>query len=94
MGAKKMFCQGSQIILVRTLVCYFDNIASKFQMGPDKLAYTLYFGLAPHFKSELVEEVKKAAWYVVSSDESLNGVLQTCQMDVHIRFWNCQKKTS
>ena len=63
-----------------------SDIANKFQMGCAKLAYILNFGIAPYLKSLLVEEVKKSDWYVVCFDESLNDVLQTCQMDVNVRF--------
>ena len=68
-----------------------SNIANKFQMGPNKISYTLNFGLSPYFKNLLLNEVTQADWYLVGFDESLNDSRQNCQMNLNLRFWNCTK---
>lgn len=65
-----------------------SQIASKFQLGPTKLAYVVRFGLAPHFQSELVSTLHECQHLVLAFDESYNKVTQSGQMDLHIRFWN------
>lgn len=65
-----------------------SEIARDFQMGRTKLTYLINFGIAPYFHEILLGELKNADYYSISFDESLNGVTQTCQMDLHIRFWS------
>ena len=36
----------------------------------------LNYGIAPHFRSILVDEVQKSEYYAASFDESLNSVIQ------------------
>ena len=59
-------------------------------MFPDsKMQYGLInHGLAPYFKSLLLDSLKKSDIYVYSFDESLNYVTQTCEMDLYIRYWD------
>ena len=61
-----------------------SNIASKFLMGPNKISYTLNFGLSPYFKNLLLNEVTQSDWYVVGFGESSNDSLQNCQMDLNL----------
>ncbi|PIK59480.1 hypothetical protein BSL78_03552 [Apostichopus japonicus] len=49
------------------------------------------FGLAPHFKEELIKLLKNEDNYVVLFDESMNAVTQSKQLDVHVRAWNTNK---
>ena len=65
-----------------------SKFAQDVALGRTKINYVINFGLAPYFKSLLIEEVEKSPYYVVSFDESLNKVTQTCQMDLIVRFWN------
>jgi len=48
-------------------------------------------GIAPYFKAILKEKVTSSDVFVISFDESLNPVTQTCEMDMYIRFWNMEK---
>lgn len=63
-----------------------SEIAKKFQLGSTKMAYLTRFGLAPYFKSRLMEQVSNCDHFVLAFDESLNKVTQHGQMDLHIRF--------
>ena len=65
-----------------------SDIASKFRLGADKMAYIVKFGLAPYFYEELVSELKVAEHYVIAFDESMNRICQEEQMDMHVRFWD------
>ena len=58
-----------------------------------KFAYTVNFGLAPFFFSELLENVKKSPFFAISFDESLNDQIEKIQMDFIIKFWNESTKT-
>ena len=49
-------------------------------------SYLIIFGIAPFFKKELLRDVSKAPYFVVSFDESLNPDLHEEQMDFIIRF--------
>ena len=63
-------------------------IALQFQMACSKSMYKLNHGLAPHFKSLLLETLQMSEIHVYSIDESLNEVTQTSEMDLYIRFWD------
>ena len=45
-----------------------------------RCAYTLYYGIAPHFENILISEVQQSDVYSISFDESLNKVTQKGQM--------------
>lgn len=47
----------------------------------------MVYGLAPHFKNQLMFDFAKSR-FVVSFDESLNKISQKQQMDFVIRFWD------
>ena len=65
-----------------------SHIATGFSMSSLKVSYIINHGLAPHFKQILKDGVGKSDCYVVSFDESLNDITQTCQMDILIRYWD------
>ena len=46
------------------------------------------FGIATHFRTLLLEKLVKSKFYTVCFDESLNEVVQKCQMDFSLRFWD------
>ena len=48
-----------------------SNISKKCHLGPDKLKYSINFGLGPYFKNTLIESIRKSAHFVISFDESL-----------------------
>lgn len=64
-----------------------SQIAAKFACGERKCAYIATFGLAPYIKRLLLKEVSLQTAYVVLFDESLNHILQSKQMDLHVRLW-------
>uniref|UniRef100_A0A3P9AK00 Oxysterol-binding protein n=2 Tax=Esox lucius TaxID=8010 RepID=A0A3P9AK00_ESOLU len=64
-----------------------SDIAKLFTCGKDKTGYIIRFGLAPHFKQELINTINKAGQFVLMFDESLNQSTKTKQLHVHIRFW-------
>ncbi|PIK52261.1 hypothetical protein BSL78_10820 [Apostichopus japonicus] len=68
-----------------------SQIAKQFSCGEKKCAYLTCFGLAPHFKEELIKLLKNEDNYVVLFDESMNAVTQSKQLDVHVRAWNTNK---
>ena len=66
-------------------------IAENFQCGEKKAAYLTTFGIAPHFRRLLSEQLKdQDAGYVLLFDESLNNKTQNKQMDIHLRIWSNQ----
>ena len=71
-----------------------SKIAEKFACGESKCARMARFGLAPHFKSLLVESINHADNFVLLFDESLNFENQKTQLDVHIRSWQADKVSS
>lgn len=68
-----------------------SQIAKQFSCGEKKCAYLTCFGLAPHFKEELIKLLKNEDNYVVLFDESMNAVTQSKQLDVHVHAWNTNK---
>ena len=63
-----------------------SSIAQKFQLGKTKANYVICYGLAPFFKLNLLEIVKKTPYIVISFDESYNNVIKRDQVDVLVRF--------
>ena len=61
-------------------------VAEKFSLQKDKCAYYLNYGIAPHLRSILVDEVQKSEYYAASFDESLNSVIQIGQMDLVVKY--------
>ena len=50
--------------------------------------YLINFGIAPYYKSVLLERIKESPCFVISYDESLNPVTQTCEMDLLPRYFD------
>ena len=69
-----------------------SEIASEFTLGKTKCSYLISYGLAPYFKDTLFREISTSEFFSLSFDESLNKEIQSCQMDVGIKFWSdCTK---
>ena len=78
-----------------------SNVARKFQLGPSKVKYFANFGIKPYLKDmetiskryslnqskRQVESIKKRDCYIVSFDESLNKVIQICEVDLLLRYF-------
>ena len=65
-------------------------IAKPFQLGSTKCAYMTH-GIGPYYKTKLIDKIKSASYFVASYDESLNRNFQEEQMDIHIRYFDCNK---
>ena len=87
------YSNNSSANLNNLFLCMFPDsqLAKSFKLGPDKMLYSINFGVAPFFKSLLYEDIKKSCCFVACFDESLNPVTQTCEMDIVIRFFNGSK---
>ena len=68
-----------------------SQIAKDFQMSQTKMTYIINFAIEPYFLEILISELKSCNYYSVSLHESINDIIQTCQMDVHVRYWNSSK---
>ena len=71
----------------------FNNsaIAKSFNLGSTKCAYMITHGIGPYYKTKLNDKIKSASYFVASYDESLNRNFQEEQMDIHIRYFDCNK---
>ena len=69
-----------------------SRIALNFNCGKTKCSYLVCFGLAPYFHDKLMSNLRQSGVvYAISSDKSLNRVLQSEQKDVIIPFWDNQE---
>ena len=69
-----------------------DSKVADFTMSTSKVSYIGNHGLATYFKTLLKEEIIKFDCYIVSFDESLNDITQTCQMDLLVWYWDVNDK--
>ena len=61
------------------------TIAEKVCLQKDKCAYFIDYGIAPHFRSILMNNLNDSE---ISIDESLNTVIQMRQTDLLVNFWD------
>lgn len=64
-------------------------LARQFTCGERKSSYIAIFGIAEHFKQNLLKTIR--GHYSVLFDESLNKGNQKKQMDIHVRYWDESK---
>ena len=69
-----------------------SDIVAKFSLGKTKCRYMILFGLAPYFKNALIKDINNSLYYSLSFDKSLNSIVQKCQMDINIRYWDSKEK--
>ena len=69
-----------------------SKVAEEFSMSTSKVSHIFNYGLAPYFKTILEDDITKSDWYIVSFDESLNDITQTCQMDLLVQYWDVNDK--
>ena len=76
--------------LSKLVLCMFldSEIATKFTLSKPKCAYLMSFGIAPHFKIILLTSIQNSPFYSLSFHESLNPVMQSCNLDIDICYWN------
>ena len=65
-----------------------SDIVAQFSLEKTKCRYMILFGLAPYFKNALIKDINNSLYYSLSFEESLNSVVQKCQMDINIRYWD------
>ena len=65
-----------------------SKLASQRELCRIKLMYIENFGMAPYFREILKNETVNSGWYTISFDASLIKVVQECEMDIVIRFWD------
>ena len=65
-----------------------SEITKQFKLRKTKCSYFINFAIAPAFKTNLTKEINMSPFYSFSFDESMDSVMQQCQMDVVIRYWN------
>ena len=68
-----------------------SKIASKIELGKDKLKYVVNYGIAPFFAEGLKKQVSESEWLAVCYDESLDKVIQESEMNLVLRFWHACK---
>ena len=59
-----------------------SKIASQIELGRMKLKYIVNFRFGTHFRGVLKYETAASEWYSISFDDSLNKVVQECEMDI------------
>ena len=88
------FHSNSSINKVFLKMFHDSAIAKKFQLGETKTKYMLEHGLQVHFQHLLLKNVLTntvSKYFVVCFDETLNDNLQEKQLDIYVRFWDCDK---
>ena len=63
-----------------------SNIAENFACGKTKCSYIVTYGLAPYFKSLLIDTLSSLDCFVAMFDESYHKISRRGQMDLHFRF--------
>ena len=75
-----------------------SDIASGFgELSRTKIGYIVTYGLAPYFRSEIMQDLKPSGprlppHFTSCFDESHNKVTMTKQMDVHVIYFNEETK--
>ena len=87
-----MSCEGLNSVFIKRFPD--SKIAEKVACRESECARVARFGLAPHFKSLLVESINHADNFVLLFDESLNFKNHKTQLDVRIRNWQADKVSS
>ena len=60
----------------------------KFSINCDKLKALLNFGIGPFIKNKLIDDVTKSPFFTVCCVETCNSVLETFQLDLHVKYWD------
>jgi len=68
------------------------STAQDMTLKKDKMGYVITYGLGPHFRQKLFDDIHPDHPFSVSYDESLNKISQKCQMDVMLTFWSKSKE--
>ena len=82
----------SDFTKILTMICLDSDIATKISLGKTKCRCMILCGLAPCYKNELIKRINDSICDSVLFDEALNSVIQKCQMDVNIRYWDSTER--
>ena len=77
-----------ELISTLQVIISYSEISFNLKLGKTKFAYLMNYGIAPHFKSNLLKSLNNSSFYSLSFDGSLNDVLQSFQKDMIVRYWN------
>ena len=70
------------------------TVADRLSLVKAKCMYAIYCGLSPYSSAELLRSIKNCGPVVVCFDEALNKIVQKCQMDIIIRYYDINKLDS
>ena len=62
-----------------------SEITKSFELRPTKIKYLTNFGIALYCKSVVLERIKESPCFIILYSESLNPVIQTCDLDLLAR---------
>ena len=67
-----------------------SEIGEQFKLSKTKCSYFINFSITPVFKAMLTKEINVSVLlvFLFFFDKSMNSVMQQCQMDVEIGYWN------
>ena len=61
-------------------------IARNLIFSKDKCPYYINYGIGPHYKSLLIDQIKASEYYSGSFDERFNKITQKEQMDIYTTY--------
>ena len=65
-----------------------STAADKFSIGKTKCMYTINYRLSSYFSGERLRSIKHYGSVIVCINEALNKIVQKCQMDIMIRYYD------
>ena len=67
---------------------FFDSeVAGGYSCGRTKATNIVKYGLSDLLKNQMLLAAKRADFFVIGFDESMNVKTKTSQMDLYLRFW-------
>ena len=73
-------------------ICFPTAKSPNLMLAVRKKNYLVNHGLAPYFREKLTDKIKDLQHFVILFDKSLNDMLQSKQMDMHVRFMDMSKE--
>lgn len=61
-----------------------SEVAKNMQLGKNKMAYMIVYGISDHFKDIALEKILPSDHFVIGFDESFNKISQKQQLDVNV----------
>ena len=82
-----LFCSCDGLTDLVRIMFPDSTITEKFCLQKEKCAYFSNYGIAPHFRSMLLNIVKDSEFCAILFDKSLNIVIQMGHIDLVVNFW-------